>query len=94
MPCSVHCSYTAAYAVYLQYTLPASGSVPAVYVQPTLQLHWIYTACTLHFGLGKNNQRGAFAWRTVAKVLLYFITPETAILIQGVCFKSSLSQTK
>ncbi len=54
VPCSVHCRYTAAYAVYLQYrllihcygsilytahTLPASGSVPAVYVQPTLPVH-------------------------------------------------------
>ncbi len=43
--CSIGCSYTA-------HTLPASGSVPAVYVQPTLQLHWNYTAYTLHFGLG------------------------------------------
>ncbi len=34
------------------HTLPESGSVPAVYVQPTLQLHCNYTAYTLHFGLG------------------------------------------
>ncbi len=57
---SGHCSYTVArYSVhrllsifYTAHTLPASGSVPAVYVQPALQLHWNYTACALHFGLG------------------------------------------
>ncbi len=39
--------------LYTVHTLPAGGSVPAVYVQPILQVHWIYTACTLHFGLGE-----------------------------------------
>ena len=29
--------------LYTAHTLPASGSVPAVYMQPTLQLHWLYT---------------------------------------------------
>ena len=29
--------------LYTAHTLPASGSVPAVYVQPTLQLHCLYT---------------------------------------------------
>ncbi len=66
--CSIGCSYTAdtlqtaVYTVptltaflYTAHTLPARGSVPAVYVQPTLQLHWNYTACTLHFGLGNDN---------------------------------------
>ncbi len=40
--CSIGCSYTA---------------VPAVYVQPTLQLHCSYTAYTLHFGLGGLDSR-------------------------------------
>ncbi len=42
----VHCSLCRVH------TLPASGSVPAVCVQPRLQLHCLYTACTLHFSLG------------------------------------------
>ncbi len=33
-------------------TLPASGSVYAVYLQPTLQIHWNYIAYPLHFSLG------------------------------------------
>ncbi len=57
--CSIGCSYTAYDSIlYTAHTLPASGSVPAVYVQPTLQLHWDYTACTLHFGLGRNMHMG------------------------------------
>ncbi len=62
--CSIGCPYTAdtlQTAVYTgpTSTLPAGGSVcnvshceSAVYLQPTLQIHWKYTAYTLLFGLG------------------------------------------
>ncbi len=46
--CSIGCSYTS--FLYTARTLPTSGSVFAAYFQPTLQLHWNYTANTLHFG--------------------------------------------
>ncbi len=40
-----HAVYTAGtlQPMHIHHTLPASGSVPAVYVQPTLQLHCLYT---------------------------------------------------
>ena len=49
----------------------ASGSVYAVYLQPTLQIHWNYTAYTLHFGLGMEHQTDAgstFVLQQVAHV--------------------------
>ncbi len=44
----IHCSICSVPAP----TQHASGSVCAVYLQPTLQIHWNYIAYTLHFGLG------------------------------------------
>ncbi len=54
-----HAVYTAATLQHTQCTCRI-GSVCAVYLQPTLQIHSNYTAYTLHFGLGKNVIQGVF----------------------------------
>ena len=70
--CSVHCAYTV-YTLHLHcsdlviqewqrfYTLHMHCQHVAVYLQPTLQLHWNYTAYTLHFGLGLQQPMGLWA---------------------------------